>query len=276
MDESHFEDTGARVFKYSLFSLLLLVTFLGIWQKEAILGYFSFREFGEARIVIYALSGTSVSVVDEDRKKRELGLVGRDGKFTLVEQGNIDQVRINLYHPYYFPEETVFENVKKAEVVSFHAAMAPLLGSIKVRTIPDGATLYVDDEEVGVSPWRKKDIRDGTRFRIEARLSGFISQSREVEIFGGKEEELVLSLGSISCSITLETDKPDFSFASLRVFIGGNSYPMDGNVLKFVTPGRHMIEVVAQDGLKLEKTINIKPGQTIRLKLPDWFVDDGG
>jgi hypothetical protein len=37
-----------------------------------------------------------------------------------------------------------------------------------------------------------------------------------------------------------------------------------------------MIEVVAQDGLKLEKTINIKPGQTIRLKLPDWFVDDGG
>ena len=58
--------------------------------------------------------------------------------------------------------------------------------------------------------------------------------------------------------------------------MSGNSYKLDGNVLKFVSPGRHTVEVLAHDGLKIEKVINIKPGQTIRLKLPDWFVEDGG
>jgi hypothetical protein len=276
MDESHFEDTGARIMKYVFFSFFLLVTGIGIWQKEAILGYFSFREFGEARIVINAIPGTSVSVMDEKRNKREIGLVGRDGKFTLVEQGSISKVRIHLFHPYYFPEEKEFENIEKGEVVTFQATMAPLLGSLSVRTIPDGATVYVNDKKVGVSPWKKRDIRDGTKMLVEVRLTGFITQRREVEIQGGKEEELVLSLDSTICSIILETDKAGFDFASLLVFIEGNSFPLEGNTIQFIPPGRHPLQVMSHDGLKLEKEINIKPGQTLHLKLPDWFVEDGG
>jgi hypothetical protein len=275
MDESHFEDGGARAFKYSFFFVLALITFLGVWKKDEILGYLSFREHGESRIVIYALSGTSVSVLDEKRNKRELGLVGRDGKFTLVEQGEIESLRIYLYHPYFFPEEKLFERVEKGETITFSAAMAPMYGSLKVRSFPNGATILVDEEEVGKSPWRKKDIRDGTQLYVEVYMTGFIRQSRMVEIHGGKEEELVFSLASTQCAITLETDKEDFSFESIRIFLDGSAQSLDGRTLKFVPPGRHTVEVVAHDGLKLEKELNIKPGQTIRLKLPDWFVDDG-
>ena len=139
MDESHFEDGGARAFKYSFFFVLALITFLGVWKKDAILGYLSFREHGESRIVVYALSGTSVSVLDEKRNKRELGLVGRDGKFTLVEQGEIESLRIYLFHPYFFPEEKLFERVEKGETVTFSAAMAPMFGSLKVRSFGRGA-----------------------------------------------------------------------------------------------------------------------------------------
>lgn len=276
MDESHFEATGARVSKYLFFLGLLVITFVGLWQKERILGLFSFREYGESRIVINAIPGTSVSVLDDKRNKRELGLVGRDGKFTLVEQGDVEKVRIQLYHPYYFPEEKEFKNIKKGDVVTFQAEMAPLLGNLKVQTIPEGATVYLNDKKVGETPWFKRDIHDGTKFFVEVRLPGFIAQSREVEIRGGRTEELVLTLKSTSCSILLETDKVEFDYSSLHVFLNGESYPLYANEMKFVPPGLHNLLLVAYDGLRLQKEVNIKPGQTIHLKLPDWFVEDGG
>lgn len=276
MDESHFENAGARIFKYCFFALMLAITGIGLWQKEAILGYFSFREHGEARIVIHTLPGTQVSVVEEGGKKRELGLVGRDGKFTMVEQGAIQSVRVHLYHPYYFPEEKLFETVKKGEISSFQANLVPLLGSLHVQSFPSGAILYVEDKEVGTTPWMKRDIRDGTRLWVEVRLEGYIPQYREVVIEGGKEESVVFSLVSSEASISLETDKESFDFSSLRIFVDGFSFALTGQVLRFVEPGRHRIEVVAYDGLKLEKEINIKPGQTLHLELPDWFVEDGG
>ena len=275
MDESHFEDVGARVFKYSFFAFLSLITFVGVWKKEAILEYYSFREHGQSRIVIYALSGTSVSLLDEKRNKRELGLVGRDGKFTLVEQGEIVNARVHLYHPYYFPEEKLFEFVEKGETIHYTAQMRPMYGSLSVRSFPDGATVRIDDEEVGQVPYRQKDIRQGTQLFVEAFLEGYIPQSREVEIVGGQEEEVVFSLASTECSIVLETTKPGFAYGSLSVFIDEEPVSLDGQRVRFISPGRRELQVVAHDGLKLQKSFNIKPGQTIRLQLPDWFVDDG-
>ncbi|MCZ6671408.1 MAG: PEGA domain-containing protein [Verrucomicrobia bacterium] len=275
MDESHFEDPGARIFKYCFFACLLVVTAVGIWKKEAILSYFSFREFGEAKIVIYTVPATKVSVYEASGNRREVGLAGRDGKFTLVEQGRIKAVRVHLSHPYYFPEEKLFENVEKGQVVTFQAAMTPLLGSIRVQTFPNGATVFVDDEEVGVSPWRKRDIRDGTQLFVEVKSEGFISQYREIVIVGGNEEDLVFSLVPSECTISLETDTAGFSFESLNVFVDGELYTLNGQVLRFVRPGRRIVEVVSHDGLKLQKSINIKPGQTLHMKLPDWFCEDG-
>ena len=174
MDESHFEHTGARVFKYSFFAVVIAITCIGLWQKEAILGYFSFREHGESRIVIYAEAGTKVSVVETGNKLRELGFVGRDGRFTLVEKGEIKGVRINLNHPHYFSEDRHFDLVEKGEVAVFQSAMVPLLGSLSVRTFPTGAKVLIDGKDEGLSPLRKLNIRDGKRFLVEVRLKGYI------------------------------------------------------------------------------------------------------
>ncbi|MDA0348168.1 MAG: PEGA domain-containing protein [Verrucomicrobia bacterium] len=274
MDESHFEHTGARVFKYSFFAVVIAITCIGLWQKEAILGYFSFREHGESRIVIYAEAGTKVSVVETGNKLRELGFVGRDGRFTLVEKGEIKGVRINLNHPHYFSEDRHFDLVEKGEVAVFQSAMVPLLGSLSVRTFPTGAKVLIDGKDEGLSPLRKLNIRDGKRFLVEVRLKGYISQNRDAVIEGGKTAELVFSLVSSQATISLETNKSDFDFSKLRLFMGGESYALDGQLLRNVKPGKHTIEVVAHDGLKLEKVINIKPGQTLHMQLPDWFVED--
>jgi len=274
MDDSHFENTGARVFKYGFFTFLIAITCIGLWQKEAILGYFSFREHGESRIVIYSVSGTKVSIIEKGNRLRELGFVGRDGKFTLVEKGVIKDVRINLNHPHYFPEERHFELVKKGEVIVFQAAMVPLLGTLSVRTFPAGASVFIDGKREGVSPLKKLNIRDGKLFLVEVSLDGYISQRRDALIEGGKDAELVFSLVSSAATISLEASKVDFDYSKLRLFIGGESFALDGQLLRNVKPGKHNIEVVAQDGLKLEKVINIKPGQTLHLQLPDWFVED--
>ena len=275
MDESHFEDVPARVFKYSFFAVLSLITLVGVWKKDDILTFASFRDHGESRIVIYALSGTSVSLLDEKRNMRELGLVGRDGKFTLVEQGGIEAATVYLSHPYFFPEEKTFERVEKGQTIQYTSQMKPRFGSLSVRSFPTGAMVRIDDEEVGEAPYRQKDIRDGTRLFIEAFLEGYIPQSREIVIHGGQEQEVVFSLVSTECSIVLETNKPGFAFDTLSVFIDEVPVSLDGQRVRFIDPGLHDLQVVAHDGLQLQKSFNIKPGQTIRLQLPDWFVDDG-
>ncbi len=261
--------------RYSFFAFLLLITLGGIWKKDEILRYFSFREHGESRIVIYALSGTSVNILDEKRNKRELGLVGRDGKFTLVEQGDMESIRLYLNHPYYFPEEKLFESVAKGQTIHYTAQMKPMYGSLSVRSFPQGASLRVNDKAVGVTPYKQKDIRDGTTLSIEAFLKGYIPQKRKVEVRGGREEEVVFSLASTECSVLLETSKPGFAYDTLSIFIDEEPVSLDGQRIRFISPGLHSLQVVAHDGLKLQKSFNIKPGQTLRLELPDWFVDDG-
>jgi hypothetical protein len=274
MDESHFENTRARVFKYSFFTVLIAITCIGLWQKEAILGYFSFREYGESRIVIYAESGAKVSIVESGNNLRELGFVGRDGKFTIVEKGAIKSLRINLNHPHYFSEDRFFDLVKKGDVTVFESAMVPLLGILSVRTFPSGATVLIDGKDAGLSPIKKLNLRDGKQFLIDVRLAGYISQYRDAVIEGGKTTELVFSMVTSEATISLETDMSDFDYSKLRLFMGGESYALDGQLLRNVKPGKHTIAVVAHDGLKLEKVINIKPGQTLHLQLPDWFVED--
>ena len=275
MDESHFEESGVRRFKYIFIIVLSVLTFFGLWKKEAIFGYFSFREYGEARIVIYAVPATKVSLIPYGGERRDAGYVGRDGKFTLVEKGEILDLKVSLFHPYFFPEERTFIKVEKGETAFFYAAMNSSLGSIEVRSFPAGATVFVDEEEVGTTPWKKKDIQDGTRFMLEVTMDGFIPQYRELLIEGGKNEDVVFGLVSSESIISLETDKADFDYTSLRVFLDGKLFSMEGQQLRFVPPGKRVVEVRSYDDLKIEKTINIKPGQTLHLKLPDWFVKDG-
>ena len=106
-------------------------------------------------------------------------------------------------------------------------------------------------------------------------MPGFIPQRREVVIEGGKDEDLVFSLLSSESKISIESTQSEFDYQSLRVFIDGNLYSLEGQQVRFVTPGKRVLEVISHDDLRLQKTINIKPGQTLHLKLPDWFVDDG-
>ena len=274
MDETHFKDPKKRREKRAIFFIMLVLLALSIWQRDAILGYFSFREHGEARIVIYAEPGTKVSLVEEKTPGKVVGRVGRDGKLTLVEEKAISGLRLSLQHPSYFPEEKSFDFVGKGEVATYRAAMAPLLGSIEVNSFPAGAKVWVDDEEVGTTPWTRQGIPHGTELLIQVGLDNFVKQSRQVRILGGQKEEVLLNLRSTWCAITLVSPEPTFSIAGLKVFLDEELRTLVDGEIRFIEPGKHELRLVARDGLVLRKQVNLKPGQHLSLRLPDWFVED--
>ncbi|MBC9888890.1 MAG: PEGA domain-containing protein [Opitutae bacterium] len=274
MDETHFQDPNKRWAKRAIFFGLLVVLILSIWQREAILGYFSFREHGEARIVIYAEPGTTVRLVEGNKPGRVVGRVGRDGRLTLVEEKAISGLRLSLQHSLYFAEEKNFDFVGKGEVVTFRASMAPLFGSVEVSSFPVGAKIWVDDEEVGTTPWTRKGIPHGTEMLIQVGLDHFVKQSRQVRILGGQKEEVLINLRSTWCAITLVSPEPTFSFDGLKVFLNEELRTMVEGEIKFIEPGKHELRLIASDGLVLQKQINLMPGQHLSLHLPDWFVKD--
>ena len=47
----------------------------------------------------------------------------------------------------------------------------------------------------------------------------------------------------------------------VNVFLDGKLFSMEGQQLRFVPPGKRVVEVRSYDDLKIEKTINIKPGR---------------
>ena len=191
-----------------------------------------------------------------------------------MEKKIITGLRVLLEHPQYFPEEKSFDFVGQGEMATFHATMAPLLGSLQVKSFPEGAKVWVDDEEVGTTPWSKEGIRHGTEMFIQVSLEDFVKQSRQVKIVGGEREELLFNLRSTLCSITLVSPKPTFSFAGLKVYLDDELGTLDESEIKFVQPGKRMLRVISHDGLILRKVVNLKPGQHLKLALPDWFVED--
>ena len=274
MDETHFQDPQIRWVKRAVFFSMLVLLALAIWQREAIFGYFSFRQHGEARIVIYAVPGATVSLVEENKLGKALGRVGRDGKLTLVEKKAISGFRVSLRHPQYFPEEKLFDFVDKGEVVTYRAEMAPLLGSIEVNSFPAGATVWVDDVEVGTTPWIKEGIFHETDMLIQVGMENFVKESRQVRILGGEREEVLVNLRSTWCAITLVSPEPTFSFIGLKVFLGEELRTLVDGEIKFIEPGKHNLRLIANDGLVLSKQVNLKPGQHLSLHLPDWFVEE--
>ena len=274
MDESDFQDPRIRWVKRAVFFSMLVVLALAIWQREAILGYFSFRQHGEARIVIYGAPGSIVRLVEDNRLGMTLGRVGRDGKLTLVEKKAISGLRVSLRHPHYFTEEKFFEFVDKGEVVAFRAKMTPLLGSIEVNSFPVGATVWVNDKEVGITPWFKEGIPHETELLIEVGMENFVKESRQVRILGGEIEEVLVNLRSTWCAITLVSPEPSFSFDGLKFFLGEELRTLVNGEIRFIQPGKYDLRLIASDGLMLRKQVNLKPGQHLSLHLPDWFVEE--
>ncbi len=75
--------------------------------------------------------------------------------------------------------------VKPSETTSISATLIPYKGNADISSVPAGATIYLDDNYVGISPKTISDIPTGTH-PISLKQDGYYDWNSEIEIVKGK------------------------------------------------------------------------------------------
>jgi len=86
---------------------------------------------------------------------------------------------LGVDHPYYLPYTTNIE-VQRASVQAVDIALTPVQGALNINSSPTGANVFIDGEQVGLSPIQVQ--LEGDRYKVELRLNGYETISENVSI----------------------------------------------------------------------------------------------
>jgi len=140
------------------------------------------------------------------------------------------------------------------------------MGFVEIITTPEKATVYLDAEELGLSPIEKRPFRTG-RFDLTIMLGGEELINERVNVWPDQtltiEKKLVMPYGAI-----LLTTKPGYT----RVFIDGEEIGRTAGgplTINNVTAGTHLIKVSAKGrrSREVEVTVNGEDTTKIDIKL---------
>lgn len=150
----------------------------------------------------------------------------------------------------------------QAESRAISSAASERGGRVEVKSVPEGALVFVDGEPTGLrTPALIKGLAVGRTLRLRVEKPGFASQEAAVELSAGapvtRAFVLVASDGFVRFA-----GAP----AGARIYV--DDVALDGEVgaLVRLSAGRHAVRVEAQEALLFSGAVNVVPGeQTIDL-----------
>ncbi|MDP6924569.1 MAG: PEGA domain-containing protein [Candidatus Scalindua sp.] len=126
---------------------------------------------------------------------------------------------------------------KKVKKKPLPPATLPKTGSIMVKSVPPSAAIFLDDENIGVTPAIITQIFPG-KYRIKIKMDEFNIWSQSVVVKANKETSLTAVLQGRDCSVAIES-KP----TKAEVYIDGDNMGVTPFTIDDVKPGKHLVEV---------------------------------
>ncbi|MBC8552844.1 MAG: PEGA domain-containing protein, partial [Candidatus Brocadiales bacterium] len=140
---------------------------------------------------------------------------------------------------------------KKKKVKPQPPAIQPKTGSIMVKSVPPSAVIFLDDENIGVTPAIITQIFPG-KYKIKIKLDGYNVWNQSVDVKASRETSLTAVLQGQDCTVAIES-KP----ANAVIYIDGNNVGVTPATIDSVKTGQHLIEVKL-DGYEIwSKEINV-------------------
>jgi len=128
-------------------------------------------------------------------------------------------------------------------------------GSVSINSKPSNARIYIDGEEVGITPDIIKSIDSGTH-EVEVKKDGYETWSESVDIEADKEKSLTVVLRIKTSSISIDSNPPD-----AVIYLDGEEAGMTPDTLRSITPGTHEVEV-RMDGYETwNKIVNVESNE---------------
>lgn len=176
------------------------------------------------------------------------------------------EVRIQLdgYTPY---TDELMMKIAQEEEIDISLTQAP--GSLQVRSIPEGANVYIDNEYQGLTPYSDAKLSAG-EYRLRIELKGYEAMARSISVQSTDSRSEEFRLKRNSGTLMLVTEP-----AGMKVIIDGEecgvtdaagagaiSVPLK---VDFLSMGSHSLQLVRQGYSYRGKKIIITPNKVTTL-----------
>jgi hypothetical protein len=154
------------------------------------------------------------------------------------------------------PASAANANLDKA-LLGAVAKVVPVASTLEVKSTPEGATVYVDDVKVGVTPLSTQVLPGERAVRLDLKLHQPLEETVLIPIRGNASLERTLE--KVAARIVITASPP------------GTEISIDGQVLgrdkvdRGIAPGEHTIRLVAEQHKAFEQTITVKADQQYAL-----------
>ena len=147
-------------------------------------------------------------------------------------------------------------NLEKA-LLGAVAKVVPAASTLEVKTTPPGATVYVDDVKVGVTPLNTQVLPGERVVRLDLKLHQPAEETIVIPIRGNASLEK--NLEKVAARIVITASPP-----GTDIFIDGQNLGKD-KVDRGIAPGEHTIRLTAESHRNFEQTITVKADQQYSL-----------
>jgi formylglycine-generating enzyme required for sulfatase activity len=219
-----------------------------------------------SELTIQSEPGASVSLLDVDGVAFQQGVIGPSGTllFESVVFSRISQMVVEK--PGF--QTQIFQDLadEHGSISQLDVPLVPLPATVELLTQPRGATILVNDVELGVTPLTLKELVPNDQYVVVARLDGYRSLERLVELKPGAEMtidlgEFVPSSGELSIGVNILGENPphleQLSHA-LQVYVDEQAIPFGDPQLSSISVGEHRIRLEHPHYLSNELRLEVK------------------
>ncbi|MDP3237258.1 MAG: PEGA domain-containing protein [Myxococcales bacterium] len=180
------------------------------------------------------------------------------GRIVMVQGGQDEagfKFRVVSYEPALnkvMPATSAAPVLEKA-LLGAVAKVVPVASTLEVKSTPPGATVYIDDTKMGVTPLTTQVLPGERVIKIDLKLHQPIEETLVIPIKGSASLEK--SLDKVAARLIV-TAAP----AGTSISIDGQPVAKD-RIDRGILPGQHVIRLTAENHKAFEQTISVKPDE---------------
>lgn len=137
------------------------------------------------------------------------------------------------------------------------AKVVPVASSLEVKTTPAGATVFIDDVKVGVTPLATQVLPGERTIRLDLKLHQPVEESLIIPVRGSAK--LDKTLEKVAARIAISASPAGATIAIDGLVVGKDK------IDRGITPGRHSIRITAEGHTAYEQSIEVKSDEQFTL-----------
>ncbi len=216
-------------------------------------------------MTIHTEPGASISVVDLRGLEIELGVADDSGTFSLKKGIFAGTYQVLVKKAGYQPSVLENQAIEFGTVAEIDAPLLPLPAKVDVRSQPAGASIVINDIELGKTPLSLEDVIPSDQYLVIARLPGYRPVGRRVVVEPGQDimidfGDLVPLSGALRFRVSVRGKNvpgPEDLYHALKVVIDDEAYSWGERDLAFVPVGEHRIRLEHPLYISKEKTLQV-------------------